>query len=125
MDENVPNAAVGGCPACAERTFGTAVHISDYEYRVSYIARYACCEMCGTVVQSPMPLLEELGRFYPPSYHAATTRGLLPRLRHQLRYQHLAKMLNGDGGVLDYGCGNAAFLIWVRERWPSEIFDWV
>jgi hypothetical protein len=65
-----------------------------------------------------MPSFERLGLFYPPTYHAATARGLLPKLRHQLRGRHVVKLVKGEGAVLDYGCGNGAFLSWAQELLP-------
>jgi len=63
-----------------------------------------------------MPTFAELGAFYPPGYHAATAHGLLNRARHALRLRSLAPLLEGDGALLDYGCGNGAFLTWAADR---------
>jgi len=77
------------------------------------VANYAECKNCGTLFQSPMPAFERLGAFYPPTYHAAATaHGLLSQARHRARFNQLAPLLNGDGALLDYGCGNGAFLTW-------------
>ncbi len=67
-----------------------------------------------------MPTFAELGAFYPPGYHAATAHGLLSRVRHGLRLRPLAPLLDGDGALLDYGCGNGAFLTWAADRLPGR-----
>jgi len=63
-----------------------------------------------------MPSFQQLAAFYPPTYHAATAHGLLARARHKSRLKQLAPLLTGDGALLDYGCGNGAFLTWAAEK---------
>lgn len=104
------------CPACSEICTGQPVAVPDREYNVSYLARYAQCDDCGTLSQCPMPTFQELADFYPPNYHAATAHGLLARARHNARLKQLTPLLNGDGALLDYGCGNGAFLSWAATK---------
>jgi len=90
--------------------------IPDYEYRTPYVGHYAVCDACGSFFQNPMPSFEQLSRYYPTNYHAATNHGMLARLRHTSRLRALQPLLQGDGALLDYGCGNGAFLLWAAQQ---------
>ncbi len=92
------------------------VVIPDYEYRTPHAGHYAECGDCGSFFQSPMPGFAQLGSYYPANYHAATSRGAIARLRYAGRLRQLAPLLQGDGALLDYGCGNGAFLGWAAEQ---------
>lgn len=104
------------CPACSTIFTGQPIAVPDREYNVAYLAQYARCAECGTLFQKPMPSFDELAAFYPPTYHAATAHGLLARARHNSRLKQLTPLLTGDGALLDYGCGNGAFLTWAADR---------
>lgn len=77
---------------------------------MDYVACYASCAVWGTVRQTPLPTVSELGVFYPADYHAQTGQGLLNRVRQQMRLRRLQPLLEGEGALLDYGCGTGAFL---------------
>ncbi len=104
------------CPACNAIYHGSPLAVPDREYNVGYLAHYAQCPDCGTLFQNPMPPFHQLADFYPPNYHAATAHGLLARARHNARLKQLTPLLNGDGALLDYGCGNGAFLTWAATK---------
>jgi hypothetical protein len=76
-----------------------------------------------------MPTDAELARFYPSGYHSMTHGGLLNRIRNQMRIRRLARLIGKDGIILDYGCGDAAFLLQAaegmprRQLWGFEIAD--
>jgi hypothetical protein len=104
------------CPACRSTSIGEAVAVPDREYCMAYVARYAPCLECGTLFQIPMPSFEQLGAFYPAHYHAATAHGVLARARHRARLRQLEPLLQDLGALLDYGCGNGAFLLWAAGQ---------
>lgn len=104
------------CPACESSSFRERIAIADREYCVNYLAHYAECAVCGTLSQAPMPSLEQLASFYPATYHAANAQGALAEARHRSRLKRLTPMLMGEGALLDYGCGNGAFLRWAAGK---------
>jgi SAM-dependent methyltransferase len=98
------------------------LEIPDHEYGLEYVARYRECQACGTLFQEPMPSGGELARFYPSSYHSMTHSGLLNRIRNQMRIRRLARLIGKDGIILDYGCGDGAFLLQAAEGLPQRQF---
>jgi SAM-dependent methyltransferase len=121
--EREPDRSVQGiCPACGSADVAGGIQVPDHEYGVKYVARYKECGACGTLFQEPMPTLTELAGFYPRDYHSMTHSGLLYRIRNGMRIRRLAKMLTGEGVILDYGCGDGAFLVQAAEQWPGRQF---
>ena len=103
--------------------------VPDHEYGLSRSARYDLCSGCGSVYQQPMPSLAQLADFYPSGYHSFAKAGLLARLKHRSRLGRLTALAGRSSVVvLDYGCGNGAFLREAaRHRdwqlWGFEIAD--
>ena len=119
--ERAPNRGPRGiCPACGSADVADGIPVPDHEYGLSYVARYRECGACGTIFQEPMPTLAELASFYPFDYHSMTHSGLLHRIRSGMRIGRLAKLLTADGAILDYGCGDGAFLVQAAERLPGR-----
>jgi SAM-dependent methyltransferase len=72
-----------------------------------------------------MPGHEELASWYPPSYHSMGGRGRLQVIRDDLRLRRLARLLDGDGALLDYGCGDGAFLVHAAKTLsPRPLFGY-
>jgi SAM-dependent methyltransferase len=90
----------------------------DFEYRSSPDTFVALrCSRCDLVYLSPRPTHEELGRIYPPHYHAyqftAAKFGLAFRVRSRLEARRLlsyAKGLPRGARILDVGCGDGFHL---------------
>lgn len=110
------------CPACGATVVPEGIGVPDHEYGLSYVARYMECNACGTLFQEPMPTIAQLAGFYPSSYHSMTHAGLLNRIRNGMRIRRLAKLVEGDGAILDYGCGDGAFLVQAVEQMPHRRF---
>lgn len=104
------------CPACGSADIGEQLAVPDYEYRISYTVLYAPCHKCDTLFQIPMPSFDRLGTFYPTDYHAVISHGLLSQARHRARLRQLRPLFSGEGALLDYGCGNGAFLLWAARQ---------
>jgi hypothetical protein len=104
------------CPACGSAASADTIDVPDFEYRTPHVGHYAECGACGSFFQRPMPSFEQLGSYYPAAYHAATSRGIMSRMRHAGRLRLLAPLLQGEGALLDYGCGNGAFLLWAATK---------
>jgi hypothetical protein len=69
-----------------------------------------------------MPEERALGSFYPVDYHSLAREGVLTRIRYDMRVRRLASLLDGDGAVLDYGCGDGSFLVSAARRMPGRKF---
>lgn len=108
------------CPACDARGINDCRPIPDHEYAMSWIAAYATCGACGTYFQAPMPEGARLAEFYPPGYHSMGRRGWLTQVRFDLRIRRLLSLLDGDGPLLDHGCGDGSFLLRAAERMPGR-----
>jgi hypothetical protein len=67
-----------------------------------------------------MPEASELSKFYPPDYHSMTHNGLLNRVRNDLRIRRLQKLAPDGGPILDFGCGDGAFLAQAAESMPRR-----
>jgi SAM-dependent methyltransferase len=94
--------------------------VPDHEYGVAFRARYAACAACRSEYQTPMPGAAELAAFYPQGYHSFAAGGLLLRLRHDVRLRRLRALAPREGAILDYGCGDGAFLARAAERLPER-----
>lgn len=103
-------AAPPECPACGATAPGARRAVPDHEYGLAHRAAYTRCLACGSEYQSPMPGPEDLAAWYPASYHSLGGRGRLQQIRDEMRLRRLEKLLDGDGALLDYGCGDGAFL---------------
>jgi SAM-dependent methyltransferase len=99
------------CPGCASSEIAASYKIPDHEYDVGYLATYSQCAGCGTLVQTPIPDLEQLSAFYPAEYHSFTSAGLLAGLKDRARLGRLTSLLSTDRAlILDYGCGDGRFI---------------
>lgn len=108
------------CPACGGLEASTPAPVPDREYGLTHVATYARCQECGTLFQHPMPTESDLAAFYPDDYHSMTAQGAVERLRHDVRLRRLRGLASGDGPVLDFGCGNGAFLRHAASQQPER-----
>ena len=104
------------CPACGRAGRVTVRTVPDHEYGLAHRVRYATCADCESEYQTPMPTLGELADFYPSDYHSMQGGGFLQRLRDTLRLRRLRRLLDGEGALLDYGCGDGRFLVHAAAR---------
>jgi len=110
------------CPACGNAAISDGVEVPDHEYGLGYRARYCECEACGTLFQEPMPSSQQLADFYPSDYHSMTHAGLLSSIRNHVRARRLEKLAPACGVILDYGCGDGAFLVEAARTMPGRRF---
>lgn len=108
------------CPACGHDKTSGEIEVPDFEYRIEAIVTYVTCAACRTRFQSPMPGLDMLASYYPADYHSQTAGGLLFRIRHDMRLKRIAPLTHEGSVVVDYGCGNGAFLLRAAERLPDR-----
>jgi SAM-dependent methyltransferase len=111
------------CGACGYVGEGRLWPVFDHEYDRPFRAKYRECVKCGTLTQTPMPSLTQLAAFYPSDYHSFSPTDRLMKARISMRVNRLKKVLNGIPGViLDYGCGNGAFLLEAARQLPDRQF---
>lgn len=108
------------CPACGHDDSSGEIEVPDFEYRIDAIVTYVTCAECGTRFQSPMPSLELLASYYPDDYHSQTAGGLLFKIRHDMRLKRIAPLTDEGSVVVDYGCGNGAFLLRAADQLPDR-----
>jgi SAM-dependent methyltransferase len=114
--------ALNSCPACGATVRGETIEVHDHEYGLSHIAQYLECGVCSTLFQEPMPTLAELAAFYPSDYHSMANTCLLNKIRNDVRIRRLSKLVIDEGVILDYGCGNGAFMVQAAQRLPKRHF---
>ena len=80
---------------------------------------YRKCNDCDLIYINPIPTEEDLELMYPPSYQDGTLATILKNpyekllgLRFSYGYQFdLLKKVQFKGSMLDFGCGNANFIV--------------
>lgn len=80
---------------------------------------YKKCNNCGLIFIDPIPNKDDLTKLYPTSYQNGIEHTILANphqkligLRYSYGYQFdLLKSINFKGTIVDFGCGNANFLI--------------
>ena len=110
------------CPACREGSPVNPRAVADHEYGISFRASYWECNNCGSLYQIPMPSLEALASFYPANYHSYNSKGLLTRIRLNMRVKRVANLVRPEESFLDFGCGNGAFLRYAAMKLPGRRF---
>lgn len=112
-----------GCCICDDDDAEPVGVGDDFEYHTSPDSFVAMrCRGCGLVYLNPRPSMGELGRIYPPTYHAfdfsAKRFGLVYRVRRKLearRAMAWCRHLGEEARVLDIGCGDGFHLRLLRE----------
>src|SRR5262245_33396187 len=113
------------CPACGVRGLGERRSVPDHEYGLAHRACYSRCGACASEFQTPMPDLAALASWYPPAYHSMGGGGRLLEIRHDLRLRRLGRLLDGEGALLDYGCGDGGFLVHAsRKLSPRPLYGY-
>ena len=109
-----PTFAPAPCPAC-----GAPHDPMRYRFVPSAqgFTRFAPCHRCGSASQHPLPPAAQqpggAGRPFPALFR------LLPR---ELRLRRLLAHLGPGGAILEYGCGDGAFLRYAAAALPSRRF---
>jgi len=107
----------------------------DFEYHTSPDTfRAVRCRRCGLVYLSPRPEVSELGRIYPPSYHAFDFSeerfGFVFQVRRRLEARRLlssCRELGDVARIIDIGCGDGFHLRLLKDYgrpgWTLEGVD--
>ena len=111
------------CPACHSEKIQSLFTVPDHEYNVDYRAPYAQCLDCFSFFQLPMPDSARLSDFYPANYHSFDTNKPLGRLKQTQRLKRLRSLVDSNRiTLLDYGCGNGAFIKESAREMPTGKF---
>lgn len=111
------------CPACRSPQARQTLRIPDHEYALNAVATYAQCAECLSFYQHPMPDLPTLASYYPRDYHSFDASSFITTLKHGQRLKNLLKLMKRpDFTMLDYGCGNGAFLHYAAKKLPRSRF---
>ncbi len=111
------------CPACHSEKTQNLFTVPDHEYNVDYRAPYAQCLDCLSFFQSPMPDSARLSDFYPANYHSFDTNNPLAKLKQKQRLKRLRSLVDSNRMILlDYGCGNGAFIKESAKEMPTAEF---
>ena len=108
------------CPACHSEKIQSLFTVPDHEYNVDYRAPYAQCLDCFSFFQLPMPDSARLSDFYPANYHSFDTNRTLGKLKQTQRLKRLRSLVDSNRiTLLDYGCGNGAFIKATVKKMPA------
>lgn len=105
------------CPFCNCSKFKNSVFPPTFFN--DKIFNYITCNDCDLIYLTPFPTNEDYVKMYPPSYQNGISSQIIENpykkligLRFSYGYQfELMKKFSKNLSVLDYGCGNANFLI--------------
>ena len=99
----------------------------DFEYWTSPDSFLGVrCTQCGLVFLDPRPASDELGRIYPPDYHAYDFTeerfGLVHTVRERLESRRILRWADDmptDATVVDIGCGDGFHLDLLNRYGPA------
>lgn len=102
------------CPAC-----GTAHAPMRYRFVPSAegFTRFAPCHRCGSASQHPLPPASQR-----PGGAERPGLALFRLIPRELRLRRLLAHLGPGGAILEYGCGDGAFLRYAAAALPSRRF---
>ena len=106
------------CPLCDSRNYEPLLEaVDDISCGSGLSFMVVFCRDCGMCFTNPRPVATDIGQFYPQNYqpHQPTTRKhhwrkRYPDMPRWLTYKHQAVLPQGQGRLLDFGCGGGLFL---------------
>jgi SAM-dependent methyltransferase len=103
------------CLICAGSTLQPkSLRCADFHLRTPVVVDYVSCKSCGLVQQTPVPA--HTGDFYPATHPARHARKLLIR-----RCYFEPARSDSDKVLLDFGCGDGAYLASIAGRVARRI----
>lgn len=111
--------SVNSCGFCKTKNSKILYPVSDifgYNFNINK------CESCNAFFLSPLPTLEQLEMAYDSSYYGSNEKKFsFPVIEQVLDYfrsgraRNVAKYLKENDKVLDIGCGNGRFLMYLNK----------
>jgi 2-polyprenyl-3-methyl-5-hydroxy-6-metoxy-1,4-benzoquinol methylase len=111
------------CPYCND-THNSSSFLPSTQFN-NKLFHYLKCASCGVVYINPLPDADDYQKMYPPDYQSGVDKTILkdpykklPGLRFSYGFQFdlIKKQAVKNAVILDYGCGNANFLINARHH---------
>lgn len=115
------------CPVCGSNKLGSLLKTKDFFLTQEDFELYKC-KNCDYIYTSPVPLGEELGKYYNSAEyysHSASKKGIINRIYGFLRKINIKNKFSlihrykSKGSILDIGCGTGELLKYFSEH------DWV
>jgi 2-polyprenyl-3-methyl-5-hydroxy-6-metoxy-1,4-benzoquinol methylase len=115
---------VNVCPICKGQSFRHLARTKDFTLTGEAFTVQQCLN-CSLGITSPRPADDKLSHYYESKEyisHAATAANLFDRIylvaRHfTLRWKHsILKKLSPNKNILDYGCGTAQLLGYLKKK---------
>jgi 2-polyprenyl-3-methyl-5-hydroxy-6-metoxy-1,4-benzoquinol methylase len=108
------------CLLCGNRRWQTLVEAQDKQAGTELWFAVVQCLECGLCFTNPRPTTTCLDHFYPSDYRPHQTKEEKPTLHRQLlkRWRRPQAPLpwQGEGRLLDFGCGGGTFLQEMRDH---------
>jgi SAM-dependent methyltransferase len=109
------------CPLCGGRRSSPLVEAPEVEVGTGLWFAVVQCHDCGLCFTNPRPSMQSIGQFYPPLYsphHSTWKRLRRPKRARRLwlggRVKRRGLEWQGQGRLLDFGCGGGSFLVEMR-----------
>jgi 2-polyprenyl-3-methyl-5-hydroxy-6-metoxy-1,4-benzoquinol methylase len=106
------------CPYCLSNSFSSSYLPSTIFNSKKF--DYVKCDSCSVLYIQPFPTEDDYLKMYPPEYQSGVNKTILsnnyiklPGLRfsYGVQFDFIKKHCSPNATILDYGCGNANFLI--------------
>jgi SAM-dependent methyltransferase len=113
------------CPNCGRAEGRFAFKAKDYEHGVPGEWQIVECPGCGLFYQDPLPRPEEIPGFYPPTYSAYNSAGMMRWLfdfAYWLDARRVRGLIGSRGRILDIGCGDGSALMKMRSHGDWELY---
>jgi len=116
------------CELCEDERSTLLATTQDFEYETSdQDFHFVTCSECGHVYMNPRPKRSDICILYPAHYysyqaHEGFLSQLLIRIKTMIvkrRIQTLVEGVDGNGAILEIGCGDGTNLLTIKEFRPD------
>jgi 2-polyprenyl-3-methyl-5-hydroxy-6-metoxy-1,4-benzoquinol methylase len=118
---------VVNCILCDSRESDSLFVLTDlWLERENVQASFVCCKGCGLIYQNPRPNFSEMNQHYPKTYEVFSKgtenkKSFLFDYGMEKRSKLITEEITG-GKLLDIGCANGTFLLWMKQKKGFEVF---
>ncbi len=124
MEQDAPKRKIDRCQVCGESDFSLYLETRDY-FLTQETFLLDKCNSCGFVFTNPVPVEEELSRYYDsPDYLSHETSSnnftsliynILRNFNIRLKFSNINKFQK-RGSILDIGCGTGELLHYFKNK---------